>query len=125
MFSQILQEGDQEKTSAAHCRQRKMKETTSSKISWPNATSRSCPFEGTVFERKRERERVKEEESKERERGGREEEKSRKGKESEERVKKSDEQAKRIRKKMKESIGVGQERNGEEQKTGAKRDREN
>ena len=68
---------------------------------------------------------MKEEESKERERGGREEEKSRKGKESEERVKKSDEQAKRIRKKMKESIGVGQERNGEEQKTGAKRDREN
>ena len=59
---------DQEKTSAAHCRQRKMKETTSSKISWPNATSRSCPFEGTVLERKRERERVKEEESKERER---------------------------------------------------------
>ena len=48
---------DQEKTSAAHCRQRKMKETTSSKISWPNATSRSCPFEGTVLERKRERER--------------------------------------------------------------------
>ena len=47
---------DQEKTSAAHCRQRKMKETTSSKISWPNATSRSCPFEGTVLERKRERE---------------------------------------------------------------------
>ena len=33
--------------------------------------------------------------------------------------------AKRIRKKMKESIGVGQGRNGEEQKTGAKRDREN
>ena len=45
-----------------------MKETTSSKISWPNATSRSCPFEGTVLERKREREREKEEESKERER---------------------------------------------------------
>ena len=37
-----------------------MKETTSSKISWPNATSRSCPFEGTVLERKRERERVSE-----------------------------------------------------------------
>ena len=46
---------DQEKTSAAHCRQRKMKETTSSNISWPNATSRSCLFEGTVLERKRER----------------------------------------------------------------------
>ena len=45
-----------------------MKETTSSKISWPNATSRSCPFEGTVLERKREREREKEEESKGRER---------------------------------------------------------
>ena len=70
---------------------------------------------------------MKEEESKERERGGREEEKSRKGKESEERAKKSDEQdeSKKNSKEKKESIGVGQGRSGEEQKTGAKRDREN
>ena len=68
---------------------------------------------------------MKEEESKERERGGREEEKSRKGEESEERVKKVMSKTRGKRKKMKESIEVGQGRNGEEQKTGAKRDREN
>ena len=68
---------------------------------------------------------MKEEESKERERGGREEEKSRKGEESEERVKKVMSKTRGKRKKMKESIGVGHGRNGEEQKTGAKRDREN
>ena len=61
-----------------------MKETTSSKISWPNATSRSCPFEGTVLERKRERER---ERKRKRARKEREEDEKKKSQEREKRVK--------------------------------------